>query len=71
MRARKDKYSKTYVDLNLLADIDDSNPRMLSLVDGFIMFFVIVDTAHVVLHRLVWIPSFVLGRLVWWLEGTR
>jgi hypothetical protein len=53
----------TYVDLNLLAHIDDANPRMLWLVDGLVMSFVVPDTTNIVQHCLVWIPSFVLGRL--------
>ena len=36
---------------------------MLWLVDGFIMPLMISDTTDIVLHRLVWIPSFVLGQL--------
>jgi len=64
MRIGEHKPSKTYIDLNLLADIDNADPRVLWLVYRFVMFFVVPDTAYIVLHRLVWIPSFVLGRLV-------
>jgi len=63
MRTGEDNRHHTHIDLNLLADIDDADPRVLWLVDGFIMPFVIPDTTNIVLYRLVWIPSFILGRL--------